>query len=51
MVLAAVFAVAALVALAVYLLPASSRQMPSNQQRDDADGLIRDAFALPESVK
>jgi len=50
-VLAAIFAVAALVALAVYLLLPSNRQMPSNLQRDDADDLTRDAFTLPESVK
>ena len=50
--LAAVFVVAVLAALAVYLLLPSSHQPPSNQQqRDNADDLIRDAFALPESVK
>ena len=42
--LAAAFVIAALVALAVYL-------MPSSQQRNDDDAIIRDAFALPESVK
>ena len=47
---AALFAVAALIALAVYLLP-SSLQLPTIQQRNDDDALIRDAFTLPESVK
>jgi len=42
--IAAVLAVGAIAALAVYLLQ-------SNQQRNDDDSLIRDAFALPESVK
>lgn len=49
-VLAAVFAVAALVVLSVYLRP-SSRQLPQSQQQNDDDALVRDAFALPESVK
>ena len=47
---AAVFVIAAFVAVAVYLLP-SSLQLPTNQQRNDDEALIRDAFALPESVK
>lgn len=45
-VIAAVLAVGALAALAVYLLPSNQ-----GQQRNDDDGLIRDAFAPPESVK
>jgi serine/threonine protein kinase len=49
-VLAAVFAIAALASLAVYLLP-SNGQQPTNQQRNDDDALVRNAFALPESVK
>ena len=49
-VLAAVFAAAAFAAISVYLL-SSSQQQPSNQQQDYADDLVRDAFALPESVK
>ena len=47
--LAAVFVIAALVALAIYLRP-SSLQLPTNQQQDE-DALVRDAFSLPESVK
>jgi len=47
--LAAVFVIAALVALAIYLRP-SSLQLPTNLQQDE-DALTRDAFALPDSVK
>ena len=43
-VFAAAFAVAALGAIAVYL-------MPSKQPQHDDDALTRDAFSLPESVK
>ena len=49
LVFAAIFVIAALGAIAVYLMP-SNKQLPPNQQHAD-DVLIRDAFALPESVK
>ena len=49
-VLAAVFAVAALVATSVYLLSTNQSRLP-NLQQEQTDDLVRDAFALPESVK
>ena len=48
-VLVAIFVIAVLGVLAVYLT-LSNKQLPPSQQHDD-DALIRDAFALPESVK